>query len=344
MSKECQVFQEFTKFERYKEIAITKIEAILEKLDIEYRLSRRDYVEILCPAHNGSRIGNSIIYLDTGVWICFTKNCHKDHGQNFLSLIKMCLEKNADKKISWNDVYKFIDSEQKISNIKVCPVEERPMFFDERLMPTKRVPSIYYIKRGYQESTLLEFEVGDCNSGFCANKAIVPIRYIDGQYMGYSARSHWKKCEDCQYYHSKYETCISKNHDFRVTYNKWFHSKGLQKSKTLYGIDKIRNTNKVALVEGPGCVWRLHEHGIPAVSVLGKDIDKNRVKILKDIGIKNVLFIPDNDEAGNEFKERFIKNFHSDLGIYVPKMTGKDVGDMSGEDIKRNIVSRWEKI
>lgn len=332
-----------SKFKEYKEIAIKKIEAILERLDIQYVL-KRDYVEILCPAHNGSRLGNSIVYFDTGVWICFTKNCHKDHGASILSLIKVCLEKNAGKELSWGDVYNFIDSENRVSNIKITKPEERQIFFDEKLMPLKRVPSLYYIKRGYQESSLVEYEVGDCTSGFCANKAIVPIRYIGGQYMGYSARSHWKKCDQCNYYHSKYETCISKNHDFRATYNKWFHSKGLQKNKTLYGINKVKNTDKVALVEGPGCVWKLYEHGIPAVSVLGKDIDKKRLQILKDIGIKNILFMPDNDDAGREFKQRFIKNFHNDIGIYVPKMTEKDVGEMSSEDIKRNIISRWERI
>lgn len=334
----------YSNFEKYKKIAINKIDAILQKLNIEYRMSRRDYVEILCPAHNGSRIGNSIIYFDTGVWICFTKNCHKDHSPNVLSLIKLCLEKNLNTNITWAHVYNFIDSEERVSNIKITRQEDRPLFFDEKLMPTKRVPSIYYTKRGYTEASLIEYEVGDCNSGFCANKAIVPIRYINGQYMGYSARSHWKKCDQCNYYHSKYETCISKNSDFVVTYNKWFHSKGLQKSKTLYGIDKIKNTTKVALVEGPGCVWKLWEHGILSVSVLGKDIDRYRIEILKNIGIKDVLFIPDNDEAGNEFKQRFIKNFYNDIGIHIPKMSSKDVGDMSDEDIKRNIVSKWEKI
>jgi hypothetical protein len=330
-------------FEKYKNLAIKKIEAILEKLDIEYSL-RNDYVEILCPIHNGSRVGNSIIYYDTGVWICFTKNCHKDHGSNILSLIKACMEKNSNNEVSWHDVYNFIDSEERISNVRIIPTEERQMFFDEKTMPPKRVPSLYYISRGYKESSLVEYDVGDCVSGFCVNKAIVPIRYINEQYMGYSARSHWKKCGQCSYYHSRYETCISKNHDFRAMYNKWFHSKGLQKSKTLYGINKIKNTDKVALVEGPGCVWKLYEHGILAVSVLGKDIDKNRINILKDIGIKNVLFIPDNDEAGIEFKKRFIMSFHDDIGIHVPKITEKDVGDMSDEDIKRNIVSKWEKI
>ena len=79
-----------------------------------------------------------------------------------------------------------------------------------------------------------------------------------------------------------------------------------------------------------------------AVACLGKDIDDYRINLLTSIGIKKVLFIPDNDDAGREFRNRFIMKHHNKLNIRLPKLTAKDVGEMSDEDINMYIKSVWE--
>ena len=328
-------------YKHYSTLALSKIEAVLSTLGVEHKINNRGIAEIVCPIHNSDKIGNSIIYLDTGVWLCFSGNCHHDYGKNILGLIKGTLKKNNEDD-SWESVKNIIDGQSVVSNIIIPKKDNIEIFKDEKTKPCSSVPSIFYIKKGYSEKILIDYEVGDCYKGFCSNKAIVPIRYINNEYMGYSARSHWSECKACGYHHSKYETCINKNHEFNFMYKKWYHCKGLQKSKTLYGINKIKNTNKVALVEGAGCVWKLAEHDIQAVACLGKDIDDHRVNLLKNIGIKKVLFIPDNDEAGKEFRNRFIMKYHDKLEIRLPKLTAKDVGEMSNDDIVRYIKSVWE--
>lgn len=328
-------------YQKYTLLALSKIEAILSSLNIEYRLNTRGFAEIICPIHNSDKLGNSIIYLDTGVWLCFSGNCHHGHGKSILGLIKGVLKKN-NQDDSFEAIKKIIDQEQQISNIILPQKKDLDLFKDEGTKPVCTIPSIFYLKKGYSEKTLIEYEVGDCYKGFCSNKAIVPVRYINNEYMGYSARSHWTECKSCGYYHSKYETCINKNYEFNFMHKKWYHCKGLQKSKTLYGINKVKGSNKVAIVEGAGCVWKLADHNITAVACLGKDIDQYRIDLLKNLGVKKVLFIPDNDEAGKEFRNRFIMKFHDKLEIRLPKLTAKDVGEMSDEDIDKYIKSVWE--
>ena len=311
-------------YEKYRKLAIQKIESILENLNIEYKIAQNS-VKIMCPVHGSSSHDKSIIYLDTGVWVCFSGNCHLDNNKDILGLIRWCLSKDKDTEVKWSDVYSFINKQEKLSNITIQKQEDRPLFFDESLKPITRIPSLYFVKkRYYSEEVLTEFEVGDGVEGFLKNKAVVPIRHINNQYMGYSARSHYEKCKSCAYYHNKYETCINETSRFVSLCNKWYHSKGLQKSKTLYGINKIKNTKKIAIVEGPGCVWRLWEHGIPAVSALGKHFDKNRLSMLKNLGVEKIMFASDNDKAGSEFKDRFIKDFHKEVQIFVPNLTEKD--------------------
>ena len=212
-------------------------------------------------------------------------------------------------------------------------------------MPETIIPSKYFLARGYSEKSLREFGVGDAVKGVWANRAIVPVRYTNGEYMGFSARIHWPECKQCGYHHSKYETCLSKDHDFHFMYKKWYHSKGLQKSRTLYGIDKIPNgTKKVAILEGPGDVWKLFDYDIQSVACMGKTFSEQQYDILKNKGVENILFLGDADKAGVEFKNRFIDDYHDKFNIYLSKITAKDPSEMQEKDIINNIVKTWKKI
>lgn len=330
-------------YQSYLNKALDNIDKIFGKLNIEYDDSRASTIELVCPIHGSQMMGNSIIYKDSGVWLCFSGDCHTKYSKSILGLIAGCLDK-VSKYRSIKDVYEFIDNENLSLKI-IREVRTRELIFkDEKSKPECIIPSPYFLRRGYSPESLTYFEVGDCQRGHYSDRAIVPVRYIDGQYMGFSARIHWPLCKMCGYHHSRYTTCISKDHDFHFMYRKWYHSKGLQKTMTLYGIDKIKNISKIALVEGPGCVWKLHQYGIPAVACMGKDINKNQIELLKGLSIKSILFLPDNDEAGQQFKQSFIKRFYRDFKIYLPKLTSKDISEMNDQDIQHLIVEEWKKI
>lgn len=322
-----------------------RVESILQNLSIEYSVDKKDdIIQIKCPIHDSESLGNSIIYKNTGVWLCFSGACHEKHGKTFLNLIRATLEK-AEKPHSWNDVFNFIDGDHVVVTREVKEFNPVELFKDEKTMPEKITPSKYFIRRGYSEKSLIEYEVGDCIRGPYANRAIVPVRYVNGEYMGFSARIHWPECKACSYYHSPYETCLSKDHDFHFMYKKWYHSKGMQKSKTLYGIHKVPdNCKKIAIVEGPGDVWKLSDYGLTIVACMGKTFSDQQFNLLKDKGVEKVFFIGDKDEAGEEFKNRFVANYYKDFSIYFPKLTNKDPSEMSDEDIKKYIVDKWEII
>lgn len=327
----------------YSKLALDRIESILNKLKIDYVCNRDDIIEIICPVHGSDNMGHSIIYKNTGVWLCFSGNCHDEYGKTILGLIKGTLEKN-NLPSSWQDIRDFINSDH-VVNVKNTVYKEPDLFKDEKTKPETLLPSRYFLARGYSEKSLNYFEIGDCVRGPYINRAIVPVRFMHNEYMGFSARIHWPACKSCGYHHSKYETCLSPNHDFHFMYKKWYHSKGMQKSKTLYGIHKIPfGTKKVALVEGPGCVWKLYDYNIPTVACMGKDFNKTRLQLLQSLGVESVLFMPDKDAAGDEFKTRFINTYSRDLKIIFPKLTSKDVSEMNDEDIKKFIVDKWEKI
>lgn len=343
------------KYEEYKKKALDRIEAILNKLNVQYKMNPTT-VELLCPIHNSDTLGNSIIYLNTGVWICFSGGCHNIYGKTILDFISGVLAITKEK-VVFKDVMDMIDG---IGEVKPLLIKEKNVniFKDEASKPVCSIPSRYFLAKGYSEEVLRSYEVGDCHTGIYAQRAVAPVRYINGEYMGFTARSHWAACKRCSFHHSKYDPCIKKDQEYHFMYKKWIHSKGLIKSKTLYGIHKFKTQNnlyaaghsssnagkRIALVEGPACVWRLSSYSILGVASLGKDFNKTQAQMLRDLGIDTILFIPDNDEAGQEYKQRFIATYHKDFNIHIPTLTKKDVGEMSDEDIKKHILSKWEKI
>ena len=330
--------------EKYIKLAIDRVESILTRMNVEYA-PRDGCINLKCPIHGSEDVCSSIIYLrDPFAWICFSHGCSDKYGKSIIGLIKGYLETN-NKPSNWQNIIDFIYDGHIINPINVTKKDRLDLFKDEKSMPETIVPSKYFITRGYSPSSLIYYGVGDAVRGVWQNRAIVPVRYVNGEYMGFSARIHWPECKQCNYHHSKYETCLSKSHDFHFMYKKWYHSKGMQKSQTLYGIDKIpKNTKKVAIVEGPGDVWKLSDYGLIVVACMGKDFSKLRLNLLKNLGIEKVLFIADKDDAGEEFRNRFISDYHKDLDIYFPNLTSKDPSEMKDEDIKKHIVEKWEKI
>lgn len=332
-------------YKDYNQDAINKVESILKALDIEYEARNDDIIQLKCPVHGSDDMGHSVIYKNTGIWLCFSGSCHDKYSKNIIGLIRGTLEAN-NKPCGWKDVLNIINDKNHIINTVTLQTEVKPINVRPETEKLETIiPSKYFLNRGYDGKILTDYEVGDCVRGIFANRAIVPIRYINGEYLGFSARIHWPKCKTCGYHHSRYETCISDSYEFNFMHKKWYHSKGLQKSRVLYGMNKIpAGTKKIALVEGPGCVWKLAEHNIPAIACLGKDFNNERVNILKDFGIEKILFAPDNDEAGQEFRDRFVDKYYKNFGIFFPKLNEKDISEMSKEDIKKYVVSKWEKI
>lgn len=323
--------------------ALNKIGPILDALNIEWVQRNDNFVNIICPVHGSEDLGSCCIYLSNGRYKCWSRGCDDKIGPNFIHLIKWAISKNAT--ASWNDVESFIDGgnfEIKERAIKEYKDEEIQLM-DACKYPTVTTPSKYYIDRGFSREVLIKYGVGDTVQFPYTNRALVPVHTEDGKLMGFSGRSHYKICPKCNHYHSKYESCIDKNYKYAHMYKKWFHSSKMKKTRTIYGIDKVRGTDKIAIVEGPSCAWRLNETEIPAGAVLGKSFSRAQASILKSRGISKVFLLSDEDEAGKEFKSKFIGDWYNTFSITVTRLPKKDVSDMSFDELIE-LKEKWDKI
>jgi 5S rRNA maturation endonuclease (ribonuclease M5) len=325
---------------KYNIIATERVFSLLEKLNIEYKVFG-DNIKLKCPIHGSNSINKSSIKLPNGIWSCWSNNCSDRYEKSVFGLVKGTLEKHYGKKISDGQVLKFIKEDTKIDRedikkaIQQSSTEE--IQYCEPLNNIS-VPSQYFtIVRKFRESTLVKFAVGDCFTYPEQDRAIVPFEDLNGKYMGYVARSHFNQCNKCGQYHNPNKNCVKFS-------PKWRAQKGCQKSKTLYNIHRVEGFRKVIIVEGVSCVWRLDQLGMPAVACLGGDFNENRAKMLKNMGVSKVLLAYDNDEAGESFKQSFVKRFMHDFSIFAPKLHKKDIDSMTDKEIEKVILPTWKKI
>ena len=333
-----------TDFKELQKLALNRIESILDNLNIEWVQRNPNYINIICPVHGSADLGSSCIYLSNGTYKCWSRGCDERIGMNLIHLIKWSLSED-ELEASWNDVSHFIEGGS--FEIKERSYQERvddsPIaLMDPCKYPSVTIPSKYYIDRGFSPEVLIKYGVGDSTQFPYNSRSLVPVKTEDNLLMGFSGRSQHNKCPKCTFYHSRYESCIDKSYEFAHMYNKWFHSGGMKKSKTLYGICEVGVTDKIAIVEGPSCVWKLYEVGIPAVAVLGKSFSVEQANILKRKGITKVFLLSDQDEAGQAFKTKFIEDWYAVFNIIVTTLPKKDISEMSDEEIIE-LKKKWDK-
>jgi hypothetical protein len=111
---------------------------------------------------------------------------------------------------------------------------------------------------------------------------------------------------------------------------------GLQKSKTLFGIEN-QNANTVIVVESPLDCLRLHSVGYPgAVAICGSSPSEEQIKLIRYSS--KVIAAFDNDSAGHKANKEMLEFGRKyGLNLFFFNYSGsdkKDPGDMTEEEIR----------
>jgi DNA primase len=199
----------------------------------------------------------------------------------------------------------------------------------------------FYIKRGYQKSTLNKFDVGLCldKTERYFSRVVVPIYDEAGEYVIASmARSTQPYCKLCKKYHYENRHC-PRNRLEEIWGEKWLNSSGWRRNTSLYNYWNakkfIRESQTVVLVEGPGDVWRLDEAGIyNAVALYGMNMGPDQKVILEKSGAMKIIIAMDNDAAGLEGKKKIVQECSRMYNLEFINLKEHDIGDTGVEEIK----------
>lgn len=341
-----------------KSLTQTQISTICKKLSLRipsilgyFKINYAEYpnrYSFCCPIHGGDNREGCSIFTDgdsfTGNWKCWTKHCEENYTNNIFGFIRGVLSNRNNKNVNLHQAYEFCLDFLKIDKNDVDSLSETDnrditllnIFLQKsktNLNPLTRekirskllIPSNYYIERGYDKETLDIFDVGLCHEQDkpMYNRVVVPIYDKEYNYVGCVGRS---TSEDIK--------------------PKWIHSKGFKKEHLYgYNIAKDYIKDSIFLLEGQGDVWRMYEAGYKnSVSMFGSSLTDEQLVILEESGILNLIILTDSDEAGEKAVNQVKKKCGRRFNYFRPKISTKDVGEMSKEQLKLELEPQLKEV
>lgn len=320
-------------------------ESVFHKLGMQCEVLG-DNIYSTCPAHEGSDNPRAFSFSKTkGVWKCWTKECQREHKNDIFGLIVGALSNKCGQALEFKDALKWINNtfHKKALNkteetvdiyseftnlIEVFTRDNLQVLDKEVELPfTTDNKSTYFIDRGFKSETLAHFCVKDSiDTGIMKDRAIIPI-YND---LGNTTVG-----------------CIGRStKEYRLP-KFLFYPKGLDKRYYLYNyhraISKAIETSCLYIVEGQGDVWRLYEAGVyNAVSLFGKTLSEQQLQKINKLPLTKLILIMDNDQAGKEARIQLHRQLSRSYKLIFPRLSSKDLGDMSVQDIHSQILSKLQ--
>lgn len=353
-----------------------KIEDVLDHFGLEYRINNK-FISMACPIHNGDNDSALNLYYVgedyKGNWKCRTHKCEEHFKGSIIGFIRGILSrkeynwtKGGEQTISFKQALEYATklADIDINSIEVSKIdtnknkfvhntkifisdkkENKPTITRQQVRKSLKIPSDYFISRGFSAEILDKYDVGDClvDNKEMSGRAVVPIYDDSGSNMiGCSGRSRYNKCEKCKSYHAD-DTCPD---DYNIwKYSKWKHSSGIKTQECLYNIwnakEYIQKLGFVILVESPGNVWKLEENNIHnSVALFGANLTDKQKMLLDISGAMTIVVIMDSDDAGNKARELVDKKCNRTYNIRHITVSKNDIAEMSNTDIKNEIYDK----
>jgi len=281
-------------------------------IDIENEVDS-DFI-IFCPFHANHRTPAGEVDKNTGFFFCFSCQKIADltelvmfvSGRSYFEAVRFIKSKEQD-----------IDIEKQIN--QTLYIKPDYIEFDEFTIKrlNKQVQDFpraidYYKYRKISSVSVAKFELGYSEK---QDMITIPVHSPDGLCVGFVGRS--------------------------VEGKEFKNTPGLPKSKILFNLHRIKNSDRVYVVESSFDAIRLDQCGLPAVATLGSNVSNFQTDLLKKY-FNNIILIADNDEAGSNMKKRLTEKLGSRLSTIELDGIYKDIGDMNDEDIK-NLEYRFDK-
>ena len=281
--------------------------SILTKYGVD--IPNEEQIVIHCPFHE-DRKESCAINLDKGAWICFA-GCGQGGLKTFIHML-------SGK--SWDEINAEIDGQ-----IDRNVLEINPRFFGDEekeiveKLPYQKpdiildVPDNHWIyKRGFFKQTIVDW---DCKTNNFLD-FMIPAKNSSNETLGWITRR-------------------------TQAVPKYLFSKGFSKSKTIFGINRVKNVETLYVVEGAlDCMW-LSQHGYPAVAILGASLSKTQIELLSTLRPHEIVLALDNDDAGRkgikkatlDIASRFLISY-----LNIPQKY-KDLQEITDIDILHSVVT-----
>jgi DNA primase len=260
---------------------------------------------IFCPYHNNTRTPAGEVSKENGLFFCFS--C-----QQTAELQELIMKMTGR---SYFESIRFIKSKEKETNIEDLVNKKlyKPKEFiqyDELLIKRLNNQALDSPRamRYFEGRQILKRSVEKFSLGYSEKQDMVtiPIQSPDGMTIGFVART--------------------------VEGKEFKNTPGLPKSKILFNLHRVKQSNKVYVVESSFDAIRIDQVGLPAVATLGANVSSSQIELLKKY-FNDVYIVSDNDDAGSTMASKLLDKLGGRSSIIKLSSKYKDIGDMLDSDI-----------
>ena len=265
---------------------------------------RKNEFSIKCPFHEDT-VDSCSINIEKGVWICFA-GCGQGTLYGFLmKYLGISYEEATQKALTNTSVFNLNLFDEFIVDDSSMPEVQFP--FKEGYVPE------WIFDRGFNKPTLKKWGCGIDSE----NSLIIPI-HTSEKLVGWISRR--------QYMSPKY-----------------LYSKGLRKSRVLFGGNHVEPTDFICVTEGSLDTMWLDQNGYTSVALLGANMSRQQEDLLLSLPTKEIVLCLDNDQAGRNATEKSLTRLSTKCivsSIKIPQEY-KDVQDIrNSNELDRVIETR----
>lgn len=317
------------------------VKELINHIDVQELLERYDFSHVrhdgvnlrsACKLHDGDNPTAFVINKETGLWYCHT-GCgggdvytlvQKLESVDFMTAVKKIANmfnidiSNMNITVRGKELKRELKEWMAIN--KHIRIEEKP----------KECPIVYSSTpmrdyRGFKQSTLSQFEVGNVERIELINKSgevytlkdriVFPI-YFDGLKIGFSLR---------------------RVNDGDIM--KWSHQpRDVAVGKLLYNYDSI--IDEVVVCEGILDVMAFHEVGIPAVCTFGAHMSSEQRNLLLKLGC-DITLCYDADDAGRKATQHAVSLLKGTSKVYEVQLpNGTDPESIPRTELLHNYLNK----
>lgn len=338
---------------------------ILDYYGIDY-ITYPNRIAFPCPIHQSDRRESLNVFTSgstsIGNFVCWTNHCEADVGRGAINLVRQIIENKVKRPVPLREAISAVESivglqcpteiaankdmrsfNQLVSKLNTN-IETKIIATRDYVKKNLTIQAEYYINRGYDPKTLEHFDVGLCTrkGQEMFMRVVVPVYDVTGQFLiGCVGRSINPECVLCNRYHAKNRACPSNPVEEKWA-RKWVNSSGFNTGNHLYNLwnaaEIARQKGKLILVEGQGDVWKLYEAGIHnVVGLFGCRLTDHQFDIIESLGITDIYVALDVDEEGLKARNKVLERLANYYNLHEVKMSQKDFGDSSIEDIQKSL-------
>lgn len=218
--------------------------------------------------HNASMQFN----VDKGLFTCFSCGV----GGSYRKIEKHLGIDHRAPGVGLDVVYRKLNELAKATNR-----DEGPRVLDETQLLQYRIPTPHWSDRGLNQATVDAFDLG---YDIARDAMTIPVRNMHGDLIGITRRF----CDP--------------DADLRYKY-----PKGFKRSEHLYAswmVAASHDSGVVALTEGAIDAMTLWQLGQPAMAFYGSYISEVQIRIMRRLGLTQLMIFADNDKAGKQILQR----------------------------------------